>query len=75
MIKLQKYTNSKIACKAISIFLSHDHPFKVGYHRVGTFPPTIEFTFEYRFQGEIRTTTIRPIDTFSLMDICPLKNE
>ena len=69
MIKPQKYTNSKIARKATTIFLNHEHPFKVGYHRVGILTPTIEFTFEYRVQGEIRTITIRPIDTFNLMEI------
>ena len=70
MTKQQKYANSSIARKTITIFLRHEHPFAVKYC---TFEenamPSIEFTFEYRFQGEARTITIAPVDMSDLMEI------
>jgi len=66
---VQKYINSGIARKAITILLNREHPFEIGYNRIGTLTPSIEITFKYKFQGKICTITIKPVDRSDLMEI------
>jgi len=69
MTKRVKHTNSGIVRKAITIFLNYGHPVEIGYRHIENDTFTIEVTFKYKFQGELKTITIEPIDTSDLMEI------
>ena len=69
MLNRTKYTNSGIARKAITIFLSYGHPFELGYRHIENLTYAIEFTFKYKQQGELKTITIEPVDTSDLTKI------